>query len=107
MECDDERQAHVFDALGGELGFGRGEVGGERLVVEDGGDPAGEVVVGAVVAQYARVTADELVFQLGEVGGDRAGGGVGLGNGTGGRDLRLPGRTCARAAGAECHEART
>src|SRR5271165_2833321 len=36
-------------------GLGGGEVGGQWLVVEDGSDPTGEVVVGAVVAQYPRV----------------------------------------------------
>ena len=62
----------------GELGFGGGEVGGESLVVEHGGDPAGEVVAGAVVAQRAAVTEGELGFELGQVGGDRSGGGVAL-----------------------------
>jgi hypothetical protein len=56
LKCGDQRDAHLFDDRGGavvgELGFGGGEVGGERLVVEDARDPAGEVVAGAVVAQH-------------------------------------------------------
>jgi hypothetical protein len=39
LKCGDQRDAHLFDDRGGavvgELGFGGGEVGGERLVVED------------------------------------------------------------------------
>jgi len=50
----DEREAHLFDDCGGtparEGGFGGGEVGREWSVVEDVGDPAGEVVAGAVAA---------------------------------------------------------
>lgn len=66
MEGGDQRKAHLFDDRGGglgvELGFGGGELVGERLVVEYAGDPVGEVVAGAVVAQHARVTAGEFVF---------------------------------------------
>ncbi len=107
LKCGDERQAYLFDDRGGAFGrqdgFGGGKVGGERAVAEDAGYPAGEVVAGAVVAQDAPVAADQLGFQFGEVGGDRPGGGVGLGPGsrTGGRARRRTGRTCARAADGE------
>ena len=43
LQGGDQRDADLFDdrggAVGGELGFGGGEVGGEWLVVEDGGGP--------------------------------------------------------------------
>ncbi|MGB8502817.1 hypothetical protein [Mycobacterium sp.] len=48
--------------------------------MEDGSDPAGEVVVGAVVPQYPGVAADDLVFEFGEVGGDRPGERVSVGS---------------------------
>jgi hypothetical protein len=82
LECGDQREALLFDdgggAVVGELGFGGGELACQLLVVEDGVDPAGEVVAGAVVAQHTAVTEDELGFELGEVGGDRSGRGVAL-----------------------------
>jgi hypothetical protein len=65
----------VFDnrggAIGGELGFGRGDLGRERLVGEDGSDPAREVVGGAVVAQHARVADREFGLEYRQVGGAR------------------------------------
>jgi hypothetical protein len=83
LEGRDQREAYLFDDRGGAMGidsgFGGGELGGERLVAKDAGDPAGEVVARAVVAQHARVAADELVFELREVGDDRTGGGVSIG----------------------------
>ncbi|HUK69514.1 MAG TPA: hypothetical protein VLW50_12310 [Streptosporangiaceae bacterium] len=106
LECGDERQACLFDdrggALGRDCGFGGAEVGGECLVAEDGGCPAGEVVARAAVPQYALVAAGERGFQFGEVGGDRAGEGVGFSpevEPAGG--LGATGRTCARGADGE------
>ena len=82
LERENEREAYLFDDCAGastrEGGFGGGEAGGEWSVVEDVGDPVGKVVAGAVVAQDTLVALGELVFQLGEVGGDGPGRGAGL-----------------------------
>ena len=74
LECGDERQEYLFDDRGGtsgcKPGFGGGEVGRQRLVVEHIGYPTGEVVAWTVVAQHAPASANELGFKLRKVGGN-------------------------------------
>ncbi|MGO9972795.1 MAG: hypothetical protein ACLP01_08320 [Solirubrobacteraceae bacterium] len=58
------------------MSLGRGDVGGERLVMKDARDPAREVLLGAIVGQHPRIAGHDRGFELGEVGDDRPGGGV-------------------------------